>query len=110
MIITHKELVRRCIQKGYTLRTNLNPGFMTAINEWAKDKGGDVARLMQAGETKKAIDKLIEAQKLKYSMRADTEKADQLVYDKSGEAIYWYETATGKLLRLETEAERTAGS
>ena len=98
--MTHKELVMRCIQEGYTLRTNMNPSFMLAINDWAKDKGNEVAKLMQAGEAKKAIDKLIEAQKLKSSMRAAAEKADQLVYNKSGEAIYWFEAATGNIFRL----------
>jgi len=105
MKITHNELVKRCIQKGYALRANINPGFMRAISDWAKDKGIDVAKTIRAGMAKEAVSKLVAAQGLKRSMRDEAKKFDQLVYNESGIAIAWYETATQILYRLEVSAE-----
>lgn len=98
--MTYSELISKSQQKGYSVRANINPGYVAAIKEWAKENGIAVANAIKAGDTKTAIQKLIYAQKLKHSMKQQLNELDSIVYDKNGKSIYWYEVKTKLLYRI----------
>ena len=107
-IIKHGELVRKCISKGYTLRANINPGLVRMFNKALKIKGAEVAKAIKANETKKAINLIIEAQRLKKNANEGIneliEKGERVVYNSKNQAI-WYHYRDDKLVRLEIMEE-----
>ena len=98
---TPEILARRCRQLGYTVRTSLNPDYVRDIDILAKVWGKKVAEAVQVNDAKKAVQGITVGGEQKRCMRHRLENPDRFVYNKDGEAIYWYEGATQKVLKLE---------
>ena len=99
-IIKHDKLIRKCICKGYTLRTNINPGFVRMVNKTLRKKGAEVAKAIKEGETKKAINLIIEAQGLKKEAWRLIEQGERIVYNNKNQGIWWH-CRDNKLVQLE---------
>lgn len=68
----------------------------------AKNRGKDAADAIRAGKAELAVKIAVQAGKQKRIMMQRAEQPDRVVYNKTGEAIYWYEGATHKVHKLET--------
>lgn len=96
-----KKLNETCLKKGWTMRLNINPELMTAIKEWNKESASKVNEAIKSGDVKEALKETKNARNRRKSLRNSIEEADRIIYDASGNAIYWYETKTDAIYTLE---------
>ena len=74
--------------KGYTMRSNINPDCVKALKRWNKESGREIAKAIRAGDCKAII-------------REMSEYHDKIVYDATGAEVFWWDYKEQKMYELE---------
>ena len=85
----------------YTMNTNLNPDYVRAVRDNLKYYGTRIARAIRRGNAEMAVSLTVEAGSLKRSLLRNIDTADKIVYDRSGDAVYFWSTKEQTLYTLD---------
>lgn len=95
------EFNQKAKAQGYTMKTNLNAGYIRLVDEVLKNIGEKTADAIKQGNAKEAIRLVRDGKMQRDSVRREIEKADKVVYDKDGNSIAWFHTQIRKCYELE---------
>lgn len=106
--IKKTRLNSKSIEKGYTLRANINADYVIALKKWNKDYAKEVNAAIKAGDAKAAVKALELAHRANGNQRIREIAAnhDSFIYNKYGHSIavyVWKEEKTYALELLEEE-------
>lgn len=97
----HMELNATSKAKGYTMRSNINPELIPAIRKWNQDSAVAIRRAIQCGDCKTVLAEMRNVEGRKRTIREVCEHHDKIVYDATGNAIYWWDHKEKAMYTLE---------
>ena len=87
--------------KGYTMRSNINPDCVKALKRWNKESGREIAKAIRAGDCKAIIREMSESKSRNRQIREISEYHDKIVYDATGAEVFWWDYKEQKMYELE---------
>jgi hypothetical protein len=100
MTMKYHELVRKCQNKGFDIRSGINPRYVKMVRATLAIYGKNVSEAIRDGRAKDAVRLLKSAKDCKATHLKFMDEANAIVYDRSGKSILEYEKSTGKLYQL----------
>lgn len=99
----YMELNQTSKDKGYTMRSVINPDAIRAFKRWNKESAAIIRDAIRRGDYKTVIREVQNAKWRNRTIREYSEQHDKIVYDAVGNAIFWWDCKEQKMYGLEAQ-------
>lgn len=87
--------------KHYTMRSNINPDLIKAIRRWNKESAKIINAAIKRGDCKAVLAEMKNTAGRNAEIRKLAERHDKIIYNRYGEAIFWWDEAEKAIYELE---------
>lgn len=87
--------------KGYTMRSNVNPDLILALKRWNQDDAAAIRDAIKRHDCKTVIYHMENAKRRNSKIRELSENHDKLIYDASGEPVFFWNCKEKRVYGLE---------